>query len=86
MDLRLQFYQFDWQDFEKSLIPGLLISLPCSVESMLLMSYSIQSTQGKFLSRLFQKIGMKEAKSMMICSRFQFLISIRYIHLKISGP
>ena len=44
MDMRLQFSQFDWKDFEKSVIPGLLISLPCSVESMLLMSYSIQST------------------------------------------
>ena len=44
MDLRLQFYQFDLKDFEKSVIPGLWISLPCSVESMLLMSYSIQST------------------------------------------
>ena len=44
MDLRLQLYQFDWKEFEKSVIPGLLISLPCSVESMLLMIYSIQST------------------------------------------
>ena len=44
MDLRLQFYQFDKKDFEKSAIPGLLISPPCSVEPMLLMSYLIQST------------------------------------------
>ena len=44
VDLRLQFYQFDKKDSEKSVIPGLLISLSCSVESMLLMSYSIQST------------------------------------------
>ena len=82
MDFRLQFYQ---PDFEKSVIPGLWISLPCSVKSMLLMSYSIQNTYGKFLSRLFQKTGMKGAKSMMVCSSFQFLVSIRYTHLKISG-
>ena len=44
MDLRLQLYQFDLKDFEKSVNPDLWISLPCSVGSMLLMNYSIQST------------------------------------------
>ena len=57
MDLRLQFYQFDWKDFEKSVIPGLLISLPCFVESMLLMSYSIQSNRANFCLGFSKKLA-----------------------------